>query len=639
MEIVVGTAGHIDHGKTALVRALTGTDADRLPEEKQRGITIDIGFAELTSGEDHFAFIDVPGHERFVKNMLAGATGIDIVMLVIAADEGVMPQTREHFEICRLLGLGAGMVVLTKTDLADTETLELARLEAEELVAGSFLEGSPIIETSSVTGKGFEEVKRALDSIAKRIPERRDRHVPFLPIDRSFALRGFGTVVTGTLSGAELVTGSDVEILPQRRRVRIRGLQTHGRQVDRATPGQRVAVNLAGIDHDEVSRGMAIAPPSRLQPTQMFDARVEALGDIKKPLRSRQRVRVHIETAEVLARLVVLEADGEIPQGGSGLVQVRLESPVAGLMNQRFVIRSYSPQATIAGGEVLLPHAHKIKRAGHARHREFLSRLMQGRDDPAETVRAFLGSVGEPGMERVELAQQTGWREDILIESIANLVTQKAVIEVGPVLMSRESFDELSERAVAAVEAFHGQEPLAAGISREALRDVVGKRLSLPVMNGVIERLAADGRLAAEGDVVRLRSHSIELSGDEERARDAIVAVYREAGLGPAKLQDALAEAGRRSGVTSEKARGVFALAVKSGEIVKVTEEFYFASTVVEDLKAKLKQFAEESEDRLIDVPRFKDIAGISRKYAIPLLEYFDRERVTVRVGDKRQIL
>src|SRR5690606_2157117 len=265
MEIVVGTAGHIDHGKTALVRALTGTDADRLPEEKQRGITIDIGFAELTSGENHFAFIDVPGHERFVKNMLAGATGIDIVMLVIAADEGVMPQTREHFEICRLLGLGAGMVVLTKTDLADTETLELARLEAEELVAGSFLEGSPIIETSSVTGKGFEEVKRALDSIAERIPERRDRHVQFLPIDRSFALRGFGTVVTGTLSGAELVTGSDVEILPQGRRVRIRGLQTHGRQVDRATPGQRVAVNLAGIDHDEVSRGMAIAPPSCLQ--------------------------------------------------------------------------------------------------------------------------------------------------------------------------------------------------------------------------------------------------------------------------------------------------------------------------------------------------------------------------------------
>ena len=639
MEIVVGTAGHIDHGKTALVRALTGTDADRLPEEKQRGITIDIGFAELTAGEHHFAFIDVPGHERFVKNMLAGATGIDIVMLVIAANEGVMPQTREHFEICRLLGLGAGMVVLTKSDLADPETLELARLEAEELVAGSFLEGSPIIETSSVSRKGFGEVKRALNSIAERIPERRDRHVPFLPIDRSFALRGFGTVVTGTLSGAELVTGSDVEILPQGRRVRIRGLQTHGRQVERAMPGQRVAVNLAGIDHDEVRRGMAIAPPSRLQPTQIFDARVEALGDNKKSLRSRQRVRIHIGTAEVLARLVVLEADGEIPPGGSGLIQVRLEAPVAGLMNQRFVIRSYSPQATIAGGEVLLPHAHKLKRAGHGSHRKFLNRLMEGRGDPAETADALIGSGRETGMDRLTLAQQTGWREDILNESIAKLITQKAVIEVGPVLMSRESFDEQSERAVAAVEAFHKRDSLAAGISREALRDEVVKRLAIPVMNGVIERLAADGRLAAEGDVVRLRTHSIELSDDEKRASDAIVSAYTEAGLGPAKLQDALADAERRSSVSPEKVRNVFALAVKSGEIVKVTEEFYFASTVVEDLKTKLKQFADVSDDRLIDVPRFKDIAGISRKYAIPLLEYFDRERVTVRVGDKRQIL
>src|SRR5690606_1406196 len=289
MEIVVGTAGHIGHGKPALVRAHTGTDADRLPEEKQRGITIDIGFAELAIGENHFAFIDVPGHERFVKNMLAGARGIDIVMLVIAGDEGVMPQTREHFEICRLLGISHGIVVLTKADLVDTETLELAHLDAAELVAGSFLANAPVIAVSSANGTGLEDLRDALRAVAVTLPSRNERHVPFLPIDRSFALKGFGTVVTGTLSGGELTTGADIEIVPQGRRVRIRGMQTHGRSVETALPGQRTAVNLAGIDHHELERGMVLAPPSRLQPTQIFDARVEVLADNKRPLRTRQR--------------------------------------------------------------------------------------------------------------------------------------------------------------------------------------------------------------------------------------------------------------------------------------------------------------------------------------------------------------
>jgi selenocysteine-specific elongation factor len=319
MEIVVGTAGHIDHGKTALVRALTGTDADRLPEEKQRGITIDIGFAELALGEDHFAFIDVPGHERFVKNMLAGASGIDIVMLVIAADEGVMPQTREHFEICRLLGISNGIVVLTKADLVDAETLELAELDAAELVAGSFLENAPVIAASSVTGSGLDELRNSLIAVASARPTRNDRHIPFLPIDRSFVLKGFGTVVTGTLSGGELTTGADIEILPQGRRVRIRGLQTHGRTVEAARPGQRTAVNLAGIDHHEIERGMVLVPPSRLRPTQIFDAHVEVLAECKRPLRTRQRVRVHIGTAEILARVAVLEPAGEIAPGLGGL--------------------------------------------------------------------------------------------------------------------------------------------------------------------------------------------------------------------------------------------------------------------------------------------------------------------------------
>ena len=318
MEIIVGTAGHIDHGKTALVRALTGTDADRLPEEKERGITIDIGFAELEIGDTHFGFVDVPGHERFVKNMLAGASGIDLVMLVIAADEGVMPQTREHFEICRLLGLRHGIVVLTKSDLVDEETLELAKLDAAELVAGSSLENAPMVAVSSVTAAGIDELKTLLVQSGASVSARNKDRVTFLPIDRSFTVKGFGAVVTGTLASGDIAEGIDLELLPEVRRVRVRGVQTHGRSVKTARAGQRTAVNLAGIDHGELSRGMVLCRPGVFRPTQIFDAETEVLEGVSRSLRSRQRVRIHIGTAEVLARISVIDASNEIAGGEHG---------------------------------------------------------------------------------------------------------------------------------------------------------------------------------------------------------------------------------------------------------------------------------------------------------------------------------
>jgi len=376
--IVVGTAGHIDHGKTALVRALTGIDADRLPEEKRRGITIDIGFADLDLGDVRIGFVDVPGHERFVKNMLAGAHGIDVVALVIAADESVMPQTREHFDICRLLDVRQGLVVLTKKDLVDDELLHLVRSETEELVAGSFLDGAPIIPVSSRTGEGIEELKGTLREIGLEVAARSAEFVVRLPIDRAFTMRGFGAVVTGTLIAGEIAEGDELELLPPARRVRVRGVQVHGAPVPQGIAGQRTAINLSGVDAVAIERGMVLAPVARLRSTQAIDVRVQLLVSAPRPLRSRQRVRVHIGAAEVLARVRVLEAGREIKPGEGGLVQLRTEAPIVGVLGDRFILRSYSPQVTIGGGMILdaFPPKHRSRDIAAARAR--LENLSQG---------------------------------------------------------------------------------------------------------------------------------------------------------------------------------------------------------------------------------------------------------------------
>jgi selenocysteine-specific elongation factor len=417
MDIIVGTAGHIDHGKTALVRALSGTDTDRLPEEKQRGITIDIGFAELSIGATHFGFVDVPGHERFVKNMLAGASGIDLVLLVIAADEGVMPQTREHFEICRLLGLKHGLVVLTKKDLVDAETLELAHLDAAELVAGSFLETAPVVEVSAVTGDGIDDLKRELLAAAERVPERTADRITFMPIDRSFTVKGFGAVVTGTIASGGIAEGTELEILPDGRKVRVRGVQTHGRKVANAAAGQRTAVNLGGIDHSEIERGKVLSEPGILQPTQMFAAEVEVLADAPKALKTRQRVRVHIGTAEVLGRVLVVNDTAEIAPGSTGFIQLTLETPVACVMGDRFILRRYSPQSTIAGGRVLVPHIPKLRRKDIDAAAKRLSALVQAGDNKAAIVHQFIESSGDGGRSLSELQTATGWTRSVLTEA------------------------------------------------------------------------------------------------------------------------------------------------------------------------------------------------------------------------------
>ena len=639
MDIIIGTAGHIDHGKTALVKALTGVDADRFPEEKERGITIDIGFAELRLGEINIGFIDVPGHEKFVKNMLAGASGIDLVTLVVAADEGVMPQTREHFEICRLLATKTGLIVLTKKDLVDAELLEIAELDVSELVENSFLKDAPIVAVSAKTGEGIEELKEILKDLAAKIPAGKNETIVRLPVDRAFSVKGFGAVVTGTLLSGEISEADELEILPGGKKVRVRGIQTYGKSVKTAHAGQRTAVNLGGIEHTEMKRGMVLAEKNVLRPTQIFDAEIEVLKDAKKSLKSRRRVRVHIGTIEALARIQVLNEQGEIKQGEKDFVQIRLEIPVAAIPSERFILRSYSPQMTIAGGRILDNSASKHRKKDLQNIRKFLENLIEAENDKPKRIKLFLETYAERGATRADLQARTGWQTEILNKAIAENIEKKGIIEAENFLLGRTPFDELKAKTLAEIEDFHKKEPLAGGILQATLREKIFAHLPTEIFKAVLQTLEKDGKIAAEKDSVRLASHNMELSGEDKILREKLSATYKNAKLEPPKLEDALSEAVKGTKSDKAHARKIFQLLLNTGEIVKISDEFYFGKSGIDDLIFKLREFAAKSSDKLIDVPAFKDMAGISRKYAIPLLEYFDRERFTRRAGDKRLIL
>ena len=637
-DITVGTAGHIDHGKTSLIKALTGIDADRLPEEKQRGITIDIGFAELDLGEVRIGFVDVPGHERFVKNMLAGISGIDLVMLIVAADEGVMPQTREHFDICRLLGIKAGFVVLTKIDLADAETIELAHLDVAELVAGSFLADAPVIEVSSRSLAGIDAVREHLRLSSKGVSPRSDRLSTRLPIDRSFTVKGFGAVVTGTLAAGEIRDGDELQLMPDGRGVRVRGLQTHGRKADSVHAGQRVAVNIAGVDYETVARGMQVCSPGVFRPSQVIDTTVEVLPTATRPLRSRQRVRLHIGTVEALARVAVLNESNEIAPGAFGNVQLRLEHPIVCVPDERFIIRQYSPQQTIAGGRVLDPLAEKHRRKDLDAVRGYLAIIADSGNGNVEQIAAFVDRSGRNGIGNGALMARTGLQPAVLAELLGELSAMGRIVGAEERYISGAVFDDLGRGVIDELSRFHKSDPLARGMPLDLLRDRAFRGIEPAVTRAVIAKLEKDSKLVAAADVVRLAGHSTELSAAEKAASDLISVTYRNAGLDVPKLEQVL-DAAVAGGCTPEAARKLLRIKLDSGEIVKVTDEFYFASAIVDELAAKLRRHAAETGNSLLDVAQFKEIAGVSRKYAIPLLEYFDRTRVTRRAADKRIIL
>ena len=634
--IIVGTAGHIDHGKTALIRALTGIDADRLPEEKRRGITIDIGFADLDLGDVCVGFVDVPGHERFVKNMLAGAHGIDAVALVIAADESVMPQTREHFDICRLLGVPKGLIVITKRDLVGEDLLEVVQAETQELVKGSFLEAAPIIAVSSRTGEGIEGLKQTLREVASRVPARPAEFVTRLPIDRSFTMRGFGAVVTGTLIAGEIGDGDELELLPQTRRVRVRGVQVHGTTVVRAVAAQRTAINLAGVDAADIERGMTLAPPGTLRPTQTIDTSVQLLADAPRAMRSRQRVRVHIGATEVLARVRVMEDAEQIKPKAEGFAQLRFEAPVVAVLGDRFIIRSYSPARTLGGGQVLDPFAPRHRGKDLPAIRDRLQVLSQ--KDRANQLIAFVTAADQHGLSRAELAARTGWRDEIIDTVSEEALASRLVVDAAGMLITREALDKLKLMVIEEVAAHHRNEPLSRGLSKEILREHHFANSQSEIFRTVLAQLEGEDKLLQEREIVRLREHTRDLSDADAQLRDRLESVYRDAALEPPTIGEAFSHAGVAASA-QQHGRKILQLLFDSGALVRVHGEMFFHRSALDDLTRRVREHASRKDDRAIDVAAFKELAGISRKYAIPLLEYLDRERVTRREGDRRIVL
>ena len=635
--LIVGTAGHIDHGKSALVRALTGIDPDRLPEEKRRGITIDLGYADLELGDLRIGFVDVPGHERFVKNMLAGAHGIDLLALVIAADEGVMPQTREHFDICRLLGVSNGLVVITKKDLIDEEMLVLVEDEARELIAGSFLEDGPVLAVSSRTGAGLEDLKSRLTELGKRVPPRSGDFVMRLPIDRAFSMKGFGAVVTGTLISGKITEGDELELLPAGVSVRVRGLQVHNKPVHEAHAGQRTAVNLGGIEKAQIERGMVLAAARRLRPTQIIDVWIDVLPAASRAVRSRSRVRFHIGAAEVLGRVRVLESSQQIAAGSGGLAQVRLEAPVVAVHGDRFILRSYSPAETIAGGVIVDPFAGK-HRGREMEHTLQLLRLLM-RDERAAKFEGFVRAAGDKGLRLSDLAAATGWTNEVLARVASEAQVKGSVIEAGGMYLARENLERFSGAVVAELERYHKREPLARGMLRETLREKVFTHALPELFNGVLARLEAEAKVVSEKDIVRSSKHSVGLSERDAELSKRIEEIYLAAGVEAPSLDDAMSKANVPAAQRAQ-ARKLLQLLLDGGKLIRIQGDMFMHARVILDLKTKLQTYASQHEpDRLIDVPTFKDLAGVSRKYAIPLLEYFDREQITRRAGDKRLIL
>ncbi|HET9306391.1 MAG TPA: selenocysteine-specific translation elongation factor [Candidatus Sulfotelmatobacter sp.] len=629
--IIVGTAGHIDHGKTALVKALTGIDADRLEEEKRRGITIDLGFAHMDlpggNGETlHLGFVDVPGHERFVRNMLAGVGGIDLVLLVIAADESIKPQTREHFDILQLLGVKRGITVLTKSDAVDAETLEVVRLEVEEFLRGTFLEApkAPIVAVSSLTGAGLEDLKQVLVAAAAEIEPRDSQALVRLPIDRVFTMKGFGTVVTGTLISGTIRKDEELELFPTGRRVRVRGVQVHGNISDAAVAGQRTALNLTGASTEDLSRGMTLTPPATFTATRRLDVELRILPSASRALKTRTRVHFHSNTMEAVAELR-LHGQTQVAPGESVFARVVLPETALLLPGDCFIIRQFSPVVTIGGGIVL--DASPTKRA--AGLAEFLNLLVTGRLE--QILEARIARQGFSGLEMKTLVAETGFSLERIHKLLAKMVQEGNIVRIAETFVQAGSLEALKLALFQRVEQFHQQNPLAPGVGREQLRDQ--RSVSPEIFDAVLTMLVRNKKVEVTGDLVRLAGRGVVMKEEEAESKKKIEDAFATAGLKVPALQEVLASLK----VDKVRAQKIVTLLLRDRVLVKVSEGLVFHRNALEGLRRQMA--AQKAKSSKIDVGGFKEMTGVSRKYAIPLLEYLDRERVTKRVGDVREIL
>lgn len=636
MPIVLGTAGHIDHGKTSLVRALTGIDCDRLEEEKRRGITIELGFAHCPLPDGgNLGIVDVPGHERFVRNMVAGAAGIDFVMLIIAADEGVMPQTREHLEICSLLGIRHGLVALTKIDAVDAEWLELAREDIAGFLAGTFLEGAPVFPVSSVTGQGVDALRAHILETARTLSPERGGGIFRLPVDRVFTMKGYGTVITGTIIAGSVSVGEDAAFMPSALPARIRALQVHGAAAERAQAGQRCAVNAQGVEVAEVRRGETLARPGSLFPARRWMARLTCLSSAPRALRNRTEVHFHHSARETAARLYFFDRD-RLQPGETALAEIRFSESMAGVFGDRCVVRAYSPLRTVAGGVVLHPLDCALHRKAPQFDRRFAA--LAGLPESAVGPESFealaltqLELAAETGSSFARLAVLTNAETRQLEKTLQQLASKGQAVcfdKEEKLWISNTALAALTERCLEQAADFHRREPLKAGMAR----GVLGRNLPAKLAHLIIERCLRAGTLATEGEVLRLPSHKVALAEDQESLRRDLLNAHTRGGLTPPNLKDVLDDLG----LDPKKAAPVLALLVSEKALVRVRDGLYYAAPVIEDIKNRVRRWFETHDD--LDPAGLKEILdGISRKFLIALLEYLDRERITVRIGDKRQ--
>lgn len=631
-EIILGTAGHIDHGKTSLIRSATGIDTDRLKEEKLRGITIELGFAYMTlpSGQ-HIGIVDVPGHEKFIKNMVAGATGIDIVAMVIAADEGVMPQTREHLEICSLLDIRHGLVVLTKIDMVDEEWRELVTEDIREFTRGTFLEHAPIIPVSSVTGEGIDAFKLTLDEICNQVPERHPSGLFRLPVDRVFTIKGFGTVITGTLISGKINVGDMVMIYPSRTTSKVRGIQVHNQSVTEAKTGMRTAINFQGLEKASINRGDIVSSPDVLETSYMLDVSLHYLKSNRKPIKNRTRIRLHSGTSEILGLLVLLDRD-ELAPGDTTITQIRLDSPVTVVKDDRFVIRSYSPVHTTGGGRILNPIPQK--------HKRFKTDIIQGLEcllegSAADIISYHAQEAGYQGISFNHIRLMTNLPEKMLSQEIQSLLSDKILIQTdkeNQIYLHHSGFESVKSKILDHLDTYHRANPLKGGMPKEELKSKFPSVLSSRSFNLVANKLLKEGKIVQEEDLIRLAGHTISLATDQKDIRKQIMDCYIRDGLTPPYFKDLV----QSLNIDPARAKDILMLLVEEGVIIKVKEDLYFHSEVVNGLKTRMIDFMKANGE--MSTPQFKDIAGVSRKYLIPLIEYFDSQNVTIRIGDIRKL-
>lgn len=631
MSVIMGTAGHIDHGKTSLIRALTGIDCDRLGEEKRRGITIELGFAyaDLPGGE-RMGIVDMPGHERFVRTMVAGASGIDFVLLVISADEGVMPQTREHLEICTLLGVRHGIVALTKIDMVDAEMLELATEDIRDFLKGTFLEGAPIFPVSSMTGEGLDALRAAIVEESRRQPRRRS-DLFRLPVDRVFSLKGHGTVVTGTLVSGSAACGDEVELLPSGRRSHIRSIQSHGQGREKAEAGHRISLNLHGLSVEDISRGDVVTHVGSMKNSRRWIVELTCLKSSPRGLRHRGEIHFHHSARELAARLYFYDRD-RLEPGDTALVEVHFSEPVAGIFGDRCIVRAFSPLRTVAGGSILYP-------LDTAPRRSHIDAAMQERimalpdaDEPTR-IGVQLELSGRYGATQADLSILTDLGRKSLEKNLQVMSGKGSTLcwdKDAKCWISSLWLDRLLERALSTAEAFHKKNPLEHGMAKGVILSGLGAGVPPKLAHYALERLIRSGRLVAEGELLRLPEHKVSLADDQQALKEALLKAHLESPLMPPNHTELFAELG----ITARQAQPIFKLLVTEGTMAKIKEDLYYLSSVMEELREKVrKHFTDHSE---ITPGDFRDISGISRKNGIALLEHFDKEQLTMRVGDKR---